>query len=202
MAPPALPPKTAAAPLSLFAWRRAGSPGGHSLVQLERRARSFHAEGWEVIGDSGEAWVAHFRLRTDAAWRTRAVVIESTDAAGSRRARLAADGAGSWLVGGQHRPDLDGCLDVDLAAAPFTNTLPIRRLGLAEGEHAEIRAAWIDVPSLAVRPMEQRYTRLETGGALDRYEYRSLPSGRRYLLSVDDEGIVVEYEALATRVFP
>jgi hypothetical protein len=188
--------------LSLFAWRRAGSPGGHSLVQLERRGRSFHAEGWEVVGDRGEAWMVHFRLRTDAAWRTRSFFVEATDANGSRRTRLTADGSGSWQVDGQHRPQLDGCLDVDLAAAPFTNTLPIRRLGLGEGEHAEIRAAWIDVPGLAPHPMEQRYTRLETGGALDRYEYRSLPSGRRYLLSVDELGIVVEYEGLATRVFP
>jgi hypothetical protein len=187
--------------LNLFAWRRAGSPVGHSLVRLERRGRNFHAEGWEVVGDSGEAWVVHFKLRTDAAWRTRSFVVESTDSTGSRRARLTADGAGSWLLDGQPRPDLDGCLDVDLAAAPFTNTLPIRRLGLAEGEHAEIRAAWIDVPSLTPHAMEQRYTRLETGGALDRYEYRSLPSGRRYLLSVDEGGIVVEYEGLATRVF-
>jgi hypothetical protein len=171
-------------------------------VQLERHTRGFVAEGWEVVGDTGEAWVFHFTLRTDAAWRTRSVTVESTDATGSRRARLTADGAGSWLVDGQHRAELDGCLDVDLAGAPFTNTLPIRRLCLAEGEHAEIRAAWIDVPSLAVHSMEQRYTRLETGGTLDRYEYRSLPSGRRYLLSVDDEGIVVEYEGLATRVYP
>ena len=188
--------------MSLFAWRRAGSPDGHSLVQLERRGRGWHAEGWEVIADTGEAWVVHFTLRTDAAWRTRSVVVESTDRAGSRRVRVAADGAGAWMVDGQHRPDLDGCLDVDLAAAPFTNTLPIRRLGLAEGEHAEIGAAWIDLPSLALHQMEQRYTRLETGGALDRYEYRSLPSGRRYLLSVDHQGIVVEYESLANRVFP
>lgn len=159
-------------------------------------------EGWEVVGDSGEAWVVHFKLRTDLAWRTRSCVVESTDATGSRRARLTADGAGSWLLDGQHRPDLDGCLDVDLAAAPFTNTLPMRRLGLAEGQHAEIRAVWIDVPSLVPYPREQRYTRLETGGALDRYEYRSLPSGRRHLLSVDKEGIVVDYEGLATRVFP
>ena len=188
--------------MSLFAWRRAESPDGHSLVHLERRARGFRAEGWEVAGEAGQAWMLHFTLTTDAAWRTRSVTLESTDPTGSRRARLTADGTGSWLVDGQPRAELDGCLDVDLAGAPFTNTLPIRRLCLAEGEHAEIRAAWIDVPSLAVHSMEQRYTRLETGGALDRYEYRSLPSGRRYLLSVDDEAIVVEYEALATRVYP
>lgn len=188
--------------MSLFAWRRAGSPGGHGLVQLERRGRSFHAEGWEVVGDDGEASVVHFKLRTDAAWRTRSFVVESTDPTGTRRARLTANGAGSWLLDGQHRPELDGCLDVDLAAAPFTNTLPIRRLGLEEGQHAEIRAAWVDVPSLVPHVSQQRYTRLETAGALARYEYRSLPSGRRYLLSVDAEGIVVDYEGLATRVFP
>src|SRR5205814_2718699 len=54
-----------------------------------------------------------------------------------------------------------GCLDVDLGITPSTNTLPIRRLGLAVGQAKEVRAAWIVFPELEVRLLTQTYTRLD-----------------------------------------
>ena len=45
-----------------------------------------------------------------------------------------------------------GCIDVDIRATPFTNTLPIRRLALQPGESRDLRMAFIDVPGLDVRP--------------------------------------------------
>jgi hypothetical protein len=37
----------------------------------------------------------------------------------------------------------EGCLDIDLGFSPSTNLLPIRRLTLAVGEAATVRAAWL-----------------------------------------------------------
>ena len=47
---------------------------------------------------------------------------------------LESDGEGHWQENGKDRPDLHGCIDIDIQATPFTNTLPIRRLGLKTGE--------------------------------------------------------------------
>ena len=55
----------------------------------------------------------------------------------------------------------DGCIDVDISAAPFTNTLPIRRLGLMKGERREIRVAYLALPALTVEPADQAYTCIE-----------------------------------------
>ncbi|MGH2429628.1 MAG: putative glycolipid-binding domain-containing protein [Candidatus Limnocylindria bacterium] len=186
--------------MSLAAWRRVGTPEGLSLVQLAAVGKRIRADGWEVVVAESETWAVRFSVEIDAGWRTRSTVVDATTHAGTRRVQLKADRERRWRVDGRQRPELDGCLDVDVAATPFTNTLPIRRLMLQPGEHAEIRVAWIDVPSLDVRPVAQRYTHLEAAGDLDRYEYRSLPSGRRYLLSVDEEGLVVDYESIWTRV--
>ena len=83
----------------------------------------------------------------DAEWRVRSVAV--TDHAGDRRLRLLADGGGAWTTGdGTPLPQLDGCIDVDLVATPFTNTLPIRRLGLEPGESAEIKVAYLPLPDL------------------------------------------------------
>jgi uncharacterized protein len=182
------------------AWRRTGEPPGYSLAALAAAGERLVGDGWEVVAGERETWAVHFSFETNDAWLTRSAVIEVTDVTGTRRMSLRADRRHRWTVDRMRRPDLDGCLDIDVAATPFTNTLPIRRLGLEPGAHAEIRVAWVGVPGLEVEVAAQRYTRLATAGDVDRYEFRALPAGRRYLLTVDEQGLVIEYEGLWTRV--
>src|SRR5205085_597994 len=94
-----------------------------------------------------------------------------------------------WWAGGRELAELRGFLDVDLGITPATNTLPIRRLGLAVGERRDIVAAWVRFPELAITPLAQRYTRL----APARFRYES-HNGRFVAdLDVDDLGLVRLY---------
>lgn len=47
---------------------------------------------------------------------------------------------------GTGRDELAGCLDVDLRATPYSNTMPVRRLGLDVGASATIHV--VDYPGL------------------------------------------------------
>lgn len=90
---------------------------------------------------------------------------------------------------------LDGALDCDLGACPMTNLMPIRRLGLLESHIAEqsLLMAWVEMPSLAVRPSVQRYA------SLDRHHVRYL-NGTGEIdveLEVDHHGMVTRYPGLA-----
>ncbi|EYB66597.1 hypothetical protein DEIPH_ctg084orf0010 [Deinococcus phoenicis] len=115
-----------------------------------------------------------------------------------RALTLHRDGAGHWTDGaGRPWSELEGCTDVDLQATPLTNTLPIRRLGLEVGGSAVLRAAWIGVPSLDVRAVRQRYTRL----AAELYRYENLESGFRAEVQVDGEGLVTLYPEAFERLF-
>ena len=97
-------------------------------------------------------------------------------------------------------PDLDGCVDVDIAATPLTNTFPIRRLAhLAVGEAATSAVAWVDVPALDVTRVEQTYERLPDRDGLAAWRY-SDPLHGAFVLTVDDEGLVVDYEGFARRI--
>ena len=98
-----------------------------------------------------------FAIRCDAAWHVRD--LEIADLGGrSTTLALASNGMGRWTDGsGAHLPALDGCLDVDLSATPFTNTLPIRRLALAPGWATEITVVYVEVPLLRVGVARQRY---------------------------------------------
>jgi hypothetical protein len=89
-----------------------------------------------------------------------------------------------------------GCLDVDVMAATYTNTLPIRRLRLPIGEAREIDAAFVTIPDLEVRVARQRYTRLGP----NEYRYEGLETNFTAVLTVDDDGIVIDYPQLSRRV--
>ena len=121
-----------------------------------------------------------YRVEADARWVTRLARVE----VGGRLLVVEHDGAGRWILGGVPRPDLEGCVDVDLGVTPSTNTLPIRRLGHAAGE---VAAAWVRFPDLTVERLEQRYTPLRDG----RWRYQAGEFEAE--LVVDDRGLVVTY---------
>jgi uncharacterized protein len=115
---------------------------------------------------------------------------------------LLADGEGRWNGrGGEPVPELDGCIDVDISATPFTNTLPIRRLGLESGESEELMITYVRVPELLVGPERQRYGCLETQTDGGLYRFEALPSGFTAELPVDAEGLVIDYPGLFRRAW-
>ncbi len=106
-------------------------------------------------------------------WQTRTtdVVIEMGTAV--RVQTIAADSQHSWSAAGTALPFLQGCVDIDLGVTPSTNTLAVRRLDLQIGASQEVTAAWMHFPSLTMRPLHQKYTRL------DQYRYLYESGGRR-----------------------
>ncbi len=107
-----------------------------------------------------------------------------------------ADADRRWSRDGSRAPDLDGCTDIDIAATPLTNTFPINRLaGLAVGASVTSSVTWVDVPELGATRVDQTYRRL----APRRWEYSDQRHGA-FELSVDDDGLVVDYTGFATRV--
>jgi hypothetical protein len=96
---------------------------------------------------------------------------------------------------------LHDCVDIDISATPFTNTLPIRRLGLKPGESAEIRVAYISIPSLQLSPALQRYTCLANYPDHHIYRFESPADDFTADIRVDLDGLVVEYPGLFRRVW-
>jgi len=129
----------------------------------------------------------HYRLGIDPGWRVRHVSIQMVN---GPKLQLLCDDLGHWSdMDGAELTQLAGCIDVDIAATPFTNTLPIRRLDLAIGEARTLKVAYVLPPELDVRAVEQRYTRL----AESRFLYEGLSTGFSAELDVDDHGIVKDY---------
>lgn len=179
-------------------WRAHFAPGVEAL-ELEESSDAIVATGVMVVHrDAGMIAfhdVAPFRVRyriaCDRSWRVRSV---HATASHGPRLDLDADGAGRW----RGVPRLEGAVDVDIAASGFTNTLTIRRLGLAPGASREERVTYVAVPSLTVEPVAQRYTRLDT----TRYRYENLTTPYVNDIEVDSDGLVVDYPGILTRIWP
>lgn len=181
------------------AWSRTDVLQGLGLGALLPEPGGYRLEAGEAVAEGAEHHFTRFSVRTDLAWATREVRVEVLSARGPRTLLLSMRG-GHWTgTDGQPLPELVGCLDADIAATPLTNTLPIRRLGLRPGEYRDIAVAWIDIPSLRVRRVRQRYTRHPAEDGLERYTYRD-PLHGEYLLTVDGDGLVVDYERFARRI--
>ena len=179
------------------AWRRPGL--GH--LRLAVRDSGVVADGLVLGVAEGRPFRIAYDVRCDADWRVRAARVGVPGE--PPRVELLSDGEGNWKwPDGRAVTYLEGCEYVDISGTPFTNTLPIRRLGLAPGESAEIAVAYFEGTELQPWPEPQRYTRLETGDGGETYRFVSLDGGFTADLPVDQNGLVLDYPGLFRRVFP
>ncbi|QBI56522.1 putative glycolipid-binding domain-containing protein [Streptomonospora litoralis] len=185
-------------PADPIAWSRIDVSAGLGVGALLAEPGGVRLEASETVADARGRFSSRTTVRADLAWASIQARVEVLAAAGSSAVALDRE-AGGWLVGGLRLPELDGCLDVEVAATPLTNTLPIRRLGLRTGEYRDISVVRVDVPSLRVQRASRRYTRMCAADGRERYEYSGCPDGP-YVLTVDRDGLVVDYEGLAVRV--
>jgi uncharacterized protein len=151
---------------------------------------AIRAESVVVYGEQLEA--CSYIVECDLNWRFRRATIEVL---GGRRMELALSPADGWTRDGVSLRGFGEAKEIDFVATPFTNTLPIRRLGLVPGQSADIVTAWIDFPSLEISPDRQRYTCLRQ----NLYRYEALDGSFTREIEVDDDGFVVDYPGLFAR---
>src|SRR5271155_104624 len=87
-----------------------------------------------ILGATDDAvFAAQYRIVCDKSWRVRKAAISQVG--DGYAVGLESDGAGNWVDGSATPlPQLAGAIDIDISVTPFTNTLPIRRLGLQAGQ--------------------------------------------------------------------
>jgi uncharacterized protein len=182
------------------AWSRWDGPGLEHL-RLRVGEGGIEADGVVIGEKGGTCFRARYGIRCDQRWRTRELILDPLD--GSDPLHLSSDGEGDWRDAlGSALPELRGCIDVDLSVTPFTNTLPIRRLDLREGESSEIAVVYVNVPVMELGTSRQVYTCLERGpgSGLYRYEDRGVFRGFTADLPVDEYGLVLDYPGIFRRI--
>jgi hypothetical protein len=206
---------TASTTLRHVRWRGEDDPRRVDSAETELGPGWLLARGESVTPDYRLRW----SLTTVGEWVTERLQVTVDGGTWSRRLDLRRHPSGEWsaeaaawgtgpelaagLVDGPHA--LAGALDCDLGLCPFTNTMPVLRHRLHRADAAprqELLMAFVDVPSLAVLPSRQGYTQVEPpdahGVAVVRYE--SLDSQFRSSLTIDPDGLVLDYPQLSSRL--
>lgn len=165
-----------------------------SLQLVEGRAES-QLRAIDEAG--GPSYQLDYQLDWDSQWRLREAHFSVESERGAHQLHLLTDGEGHWRnANGDALMDLDGCLDIDIWPSPFTNTFPIRRLQLADGDRRELAVVYLEAPKLRPVRMRQGYTRIDA----HHYLYENLEgTDFQALLTVDDDGLVIDYPTLFRR---
>lgn len=163
------------------------SDGGSEVCVLEPAGRGWRLRGTVLTHEDDRPIELRYALVVDARWVTTEVEVLVAFAGGDLREPIE---IGALWSGKERPPELRDCVDVDLSFTPATNSLPIRRLRLDVGESAEIAVAWLTWPELRVERARQTYARL----AEDRYRYTQGEFEAE--LTVDEQGLVIDYEGL------
>lgn len=156
-------------------------------------------QGWEVKSSikgiyEDKPFTLHYAITLNKGWEAQAFHINfflgahHQDISFSRASR-------QWLRDGEVQPALAGCIDIDITATPFTNTLPIRRLQYLPGMPREIEVLYIDIFEGSIRPVRQLYT------LTDAYHYHFHQPAIAFDvdITVDDDCLVTDYPNLFRR---
>jgi len=150
--------------------------------------------------DDTDAYSASYTLTTDETGVVERLTVRVIRAQGEQHVAITRSEEGIWLVDhgqGAARTNFGGALDVDLQFSPLFNALPVRRLNLhrSAAKH-ELAMVFVSVPGLEVSRVAQSYRTVSLGEpavvgfSSDSYETE---------LTVDADGLVLEYPGLARR---
>jgi hypothetical protein len=172
-------------------WRTLDGDGLEHLV-ITGEADGILARG-VIVSENDRRFAASYRIALSPDWLFREAVIETVE---GLTLNLTRDPLGNWTADGIDMPELGGCIDIDMSASAFTNSLPIRRVGMRVNEPQRFDMAWIPLDSLKPFRDGQIYTPLNE----DTYRYQSEADDFEGRITVDSDGLILKYDPLFERV--
>jgi hypothetical protein len=201
------PTHTQGARHAMFTWQGADGRRLESVRVRWSAEDRFRCSGRVIVTGTAEqsAYSAFFELSVDETGVLRRALINSTCAEYERQLSLSRSIEGVWLVddgSGVQRGPFEGAMEIDIQGVVLPNALPIRRLGLHHeaGEHT-IPVVYVSLPDCTARVLQQTYRTISAvpagaDGAVIRYESGDVAAD----ITVDADGMVLEYPGLARRV--
>jgi len=173
-------------------WRGLYQPG-HEACRLYLLDTGWKLKGTAVfLSDDRRPCRLSYLVRCDSTWRTLSATVSGWVGKHDVNIEISVDAFHHWQLNGFDKPEVNGCVDLDLNFSPSTNLLPIRRLDLEIGQQAEVKAAWLRFPSFELEPLSQIYSRL------DEFTYRYSSNDGKFVrdLTVNEFGLVTNYPGL------
>jgi hypothetical protein len=183
-------------------------PFGAELVELNIGGGKLSAGG-VALGIHPAPYRLEYQLATTAGYVTEHLAVRAQGDGWRRALNLERTPLGAWSCTTEAQGELDrpapggdlrsvaGALDCDLGLSPLTNSMPVLRHSLHQGDGSvDFLMAWVSVPDLAVYASRQRYTfvRQQPGAHVVRFE--SLDDTFVAEIVFDDHGVVLDYPGI------
>ncbi len=170
---------------------------GREYYSLENCIVNTTVNGTEItstiIGKyKAKIYRVEYHIKTNKKWETKYVEIKSQHSNKVQHHKFKNDGKGNWVTNGKQLPTVKGCIDIDIALTPFTNTLPIKRLHLAKGEEQEIQVLYFDILKNKITAAKQKYIRLSDS----EYKFENVPNNFEAIIKIDKQGFIIDYPSL------
>ncbi|MGH3762660.1 putative glycolipid-binding domain-containing protein [Actinophytocola sp.] len=187
----------------MMTWQGVASPRLESVRLLVSDGR-LRAAGRVVAAASptAEAFSASFEFSVARTGNVGKGLLRTSTAEEERQISVGRTEDGVWLVDhgqGAARNEFEGAADVDVAGLVTFTALPVRRLGLHRRPSThELPVLYVSMPDLSVRLVRQTYrtVSIDDDGAVINYTVPDFTAD----LTVDRDGLVIDYPGIASRV--
>ena len=191
----------------IYTWQGSATTSLESVRLVAAEGRVVRASGRFIAAADPragtEAFNASFDLTAGKPLSDGRLLIRATTGTEERQLSASRTDEGQWLVdrgAGSERNAFDGAMDLDVAGCVLFNSLPIRRLGLhREAAEHELAVVYLSLPDLSVSLARQTYRTVSidpAGGAVVEFRQGDFTAE----LTVDADGVVVDYPGVATRI--
>lgn len=168
---------------------------GCEYLKIFMKETTICIESTVIYVESGSPVKIDYQIELDSSWKTKKVVIENSR---GQSLHLTSTNKGEWFDQyGNRKDELTGAIDVDISATPFSNSLPINRLDWKPYQKREFQMVYISVPALEIEKVKQTYAYIESKEKTRIFNYQC--RGFESLISVDEEGFVIDYPQLFVR---
>lgn len=163
------------------------------LITTTQAGATIHSA---IVGKYHETiYRVDYVIKTNKNWETIFLDLKSRHNDHAQHLHFEGDGYGNWTHNDDSPEQFKGCIDIDIPLTPFTNTLPIKRLGLRPGDARQIQVLYLDILGNQILPVQQKYVCLSDY----EYHYENVPNDFEADIMVDAYGFVVDYPALFER---
>ncbi|SES79191.1 hypothetical protein SAMN05216389_102193 [Oceanobacillus limi] len=172
---------------------------GCEYLTLKRTTENLVVQSTVIYVDekTDNAHNLDYNVELDKHWLTKklSINVDNID-----RLELHTDREGNWFNSdGEIIGSLNGAIDIDISATPFSNSLPINRINWRINQIKYFHMVYISVPSLEIKKVPQSYHYIRKEGELRYFKYRCYDY--ETIISVDSNGLVVDYPNIFSRVF-
>lgn len=162
---------------------------------LKKNDKNFIVDS-KIIGSyEDKMYTVDYQLIIDLNWNILEFIIES-EVNTVQNKLTGRKLQNEWQINDVINPDFKGFPFIDISLTPFTNTLPINNLQLAENDSQEIKVIYIDILNTIIKPVTQQYTRISPYT----YHYDNLQTDFKSDIVVDENGLVVHYPKLFDKI--